>query len=516
MIYLQTLHITSGYKLLQDFRLDFQELPLEGYGIGTEWLTVLLGNNGSGKSSVLEAITYIFRGAHEQYLHDGLPEIPFDFQLRYLISATTEEWVTLPSELAAFPLPLPKEAKEFQTRYADVLVTGQRVSDGYIITIEEAIGAGEAGEVVWEPVHEEPRVRELLPSLVIYYSGVSESILNIYRAFERSVLNESRISATDTSLMEATALPLYYLQAADVGLLLAALFSFEFNAELDDFLEYTMRMQKPEQAAVIIVIRPPSYGNKKGRDYYNGWKSEGVLGAFLDQLRDKVTFVSPTIGQDAYTLHFNLSDWYKLREAYTSERELLALLLLLKANNMVVGAGINFMRDGLTLSDEDLSEGEQQLLVVRALAELLVLNNEGTLLLFDEPDTFLHPKWQQEFFKVLEPFAGRASCIVTTHSPILLTHLKTGNLVRMEGGKAQRLPGSPYGQRYADTLMDYMGLGSRPPVQDAAVEKVFTLLEAEDVNIAAVKRALQELRELVGADDPEVQRAETLLAFWEN
>lgn len=222
------------------------------------------------------------------------------------------------------------------------------------------------------------------------------------------------------------------------------------------------------------------------------------------------------IGQDAYTLHFNLSDWYKMREAYTSERELLALLLLLKANNMVVGAGVHFVRDELILSDEGLSEGERQLLVVRALAELLVLNNEGTLLLFDEPDTFLHPKWQQEFFKVLEPFAERASCIVTTHSPILLTHLKTGNLVRMEDGQAQRLPGSPYGQRYADTLTDYMGLGSRPPEQEAVVEKVFTLLEEEDVNVAAVEKALKELRELVGADDPDVQRAETLLAFWGN
>ena len=435
-----------------------------------------------------------------------------------MVRNTTEGWAMLPPEAALLPLPMPLELPSLDTRYTDVLVVGSATTGTYILTVEELVGQDGAGGMVWEPVFEEPRIRELLPTLVVYYAGVSESILNIYRAFEQSVLNESRISATDTSLSEATALPLYYLQAADIGLLLAALYSFEFNTELDEFLEYTMRMQKPESVAVIIMIRPPSYGNKKGRDYYNGWKSEGVLGSFLDQLRDKVTFMSPMIDQDAYTLHFNLSDWYKLREAYTSERELLALLLLLKANNMVVGAGVHFVRDDLTLSDEDLSEGEQQLLVVRALAELLVLNNEGTLLLFDEPDTFLHPKWQQAFFKVLEPFAERASCIVTTHSPILLTHLETGNLVRMEGGKAKRLPGSPYGQRYADTLTDYMGLGNRPPEQENAVNRVLALLEADDPNLVEAEKALDALRQMegVGVNDPDVMRAETMLAFWKH
>ena len=84
MIYLQSLHITSSYKLLKDFKLDFQDLKPEGYSYGLEWLTVLLGNNGSGKSSVLEAITYIFRGLHEFYLHDKEAQIPFDFQLTYM------------------------------------------------------------------------------------------------------------------------------------------------------------------------------------------------------------------------------------------------------------------------------------------------------------------------------------------------------------------------------------------------------------------------------------------------
>lgn len=105
--------------------------------------------------------------------------------------------------------------------------------------------------------------------------------------------------------------------------------------------------------------------------------------------------------------------------------------------------------------------------------------------------------------------------MVTTHSPILLTHLREGNLISLDKGKAQRLPGTPYGQRYADTLSDYMGLGTRPPEQEAAVSDVFDLLEAEDLDVPAAEEALTKLRELVGADDPDVQRAETMLNFWQ-
>ena len=71
MIELTKLKILSGFKNLKDLDINFKQ------GLDTY---VLIGNNGSGKSSILEALSYIFG-----WLYNPEGTISFDFGLTYKI-----------------------------------------------------------------------------------------------------------------------------------------------------------------------------------------------------------------------------------------------------------------------------------------------------------------------------------------------------------------------------------------------------------------------------------------------
>jgi predicted ATP-dependent endonuclease of OLD family len=68
---LQKLNIKSRFKNLENFEIDFST---------KEGITVLIGNNGSGKSNILEAISSIFAG-----LYDSKYTPIFNYELIYII-----------------------------------------------------------------------------------------------------------------------------------------------------------------------------------------------------------------------------------------------------------------------------------------------------------------------------------------------------------------------------------------------------------------------------------------------
>ena len=64
-----SLHI-KGYKNIQDLPLDFSN---------KDGITLLIGNNGAGKSNIVEAISSIFAGLYNNKLHKP----NFDYALIY-------------------------------------------------------------------------------------------------------------------------------------------------------------------------------------------------------------------------------------------------------------------------------------------------------------------------------------------------------------------------------------------------------------------------------------------------
>ena len=64
------------YKILQDFSIDF-----------TSNLSVLIGENGSGKSSIIECLAYIFGHLHKYFvLNDKTAEFIDGYKINYTIN----------------------------------------------------------------------------------------------------------------------------------------------------------------------------------------------------------------------------------------------------------------------------------------------------------------------------------------------------------------------------------------------------------------------------------------------
>jgi predicted ATPase len=76
------------------------------------------------------------------------------------------------------------------------------------------------------------------------------------------------------------------------------------------------------------------------------------------------------------------------------------------------------------ISFRQLSEGEQQLLTVLGLMRLT--KEEETLFLLDEPDTHLNPIWKLRYFDDIKNVIGHSSSqiLVTTHDPLMIGGLK--------------------------------------------------------------------------------------------
>jgi len=74
----------------------------------------------------------------------------------------------------------------------------------------------------------------------------------------------------------------------------------------------------------------------------------------------------------------------------------------------------------------DLSHGEKQLFYQAVYLNNLKLQN--SIIMVDEPETSLHPSWQQAILKRYQKLGKNNQIIVATHSPFLIASVKPENL----------------------------------------------------------------------------------------
>jgi len=82
---------------------------------------------------------------------------------------------------------------------------------------------------------------------------------------------------------------------------------------------------------------------------------------------------------------------------------------------------------GEKITIENLSSGEQQLYA--RVVSLMILNPHNSIVLIDEPEIALHPKWQIEIMKIYANIGENNQFIVTTHSPFIISQTHYLNLI---------------------------------------------------------------------------------------
>ncbi len=91
-----------------------------------------------------------------------------------------------------------------------------------------------------------------------------------------------------------------------------------------------------------------------------------------------------------------------------------------------------------------------------------ILTETPGVVLIDEVDLHLHPKWQQRVLADLLSIFPKIQFIVTTHAPEVINSVHSENLVILEDCQAERADSQIYGKDVSSVLKEIMGVSERP------------------------------------------------------
>jgi predicted ATP-binding protein involved in virulence len=172
----------------------------------------------------------------------------------------------------------------------------------------------------------------------------------------------------------------------------------------------------------------------------------------------------------------------------------------------------------------NLSDGQRIMLtligdVVRRVVMLnphlgeKALRETPGIVLIDELDLHLHPKWQRRVIHDLKKTFPRVQFVATTHSPQLIGEARPEEIRILENGGVFR-PERSFGVDSSEILEEVMKSSRRNIEIDQLLKDLSELIDREDIGRAREVLSQVELR--LGAKDPEVTGANTLINLLES
>lgn len=414
------------YKNLIDFTVDFES----GKG-----LSILIGNNGSGKSNVLEAISGIFVNAYSaKAIHK------FVYSLTYEIKG--------------------KEVKLEQTIYRC-----QYYVDGKVIAVKELA------------------LRGLLPTNVIaLYSGEDKRWWhNYYEPFYLKFTRDINAGTSNTLSPKMYYINKYYW---DIALL-----SLVYSTAEDDkqFLKETIGRdtvdhillfytQNVERHCKSELLKSFLQSVNLFSEHSKGPDGEPV---YLYAMTKESIF--DTYGVRAFEDFAAMKNFYMFADAkflnnkpeefnYYEKQLFDYFVQAYMPKGKKVIKNIELIYNGF--SAKDLSEGEKKLILIRSVLSFVA--DENSLILFDEPDANIHEGRKQQIYNLFAEYCKfDRQMVVATHSPILAQLAKEKELLmlELENGKSTILTDEKIEKikKLSGTSWDVIGQGmmlrsSRPLV----------------------------------------------------
>ena len=162
---------------------------------------------------------------------------------------------------------------------------------------------------------------------------------------------------------------------------------------------------------------------------------------------------------------------------------------------------------GKKLGINELSSGEKQLFL-RTLA-IKMLEPENSIIMIDEPELSLHPKWQQKIVDVYRKIGRNNQIILATHSPHILGSVEKENIILLEkneNGIVEVKTGDEFGNSYGQTtgriLEDIMGLETdRNPSVNNLLNLVKEMVKNDNYENSEFKEKYTKIKDILGEDD---------------
>lgn len=365
--------IKSAWKNLEGFSVNFSE---------DRDVAVIIGQNGSSKSNLLEALIRVFRDI------DLEEPSPFAYAIDYYMNGSQ---VHIEAEIE-------RNAK------AEV--------DGKIISAIKL-------RADWIPRY-----------IVGYYSGSSDRFEELFQHHDKLALDDALAKKTGETLTFRR-----FICARPVhGLFALLAFYLRKDNDITNFLKDFPRIEGFD--STLLILHKPDWA-KKGAKAENFWGAKGPVRDLLDSFKRHslapFTHIVPKDfrhrgKRELMYLHLpDISSLHALAAEYGSDpRIFFQALDTMRLSNLIADFRVRVRVVGASnaIHTRQLSEGEQQLLTVLGLMKFT--QDAGSLYLLDEPDTHLNPAWGLEYLSRLRKIGGidrDSHTILTTHDPLLVAGL---------------------------------------------------------------------------------------------
>lgn len=455
------------FKNLKDFNCIFS-------GSNT---AAFIGNNGSGKSNLLEVITRAFSNAQNKACSKPLPLIypGAKPEVRECVIEYSVENVnyTLQYNCGMEELPLTTEPDS----WPEIRETVEIWNGNKKLSKSELPNA-------------------LPETVLIYYAGETQRQRGIAETTYDTFYERRLIRAKTSDLPGLRFIDCY--DTGDLTLLLAAASAYKGNY-YNELLELIGCDQIAPKFSVIL--RRPQKG-KGAADTY--WGATGFIKYFLDDLRK---YVSAT--RDSGTQYFMFFDDADiLKRTSVDELDLFAKLKVLKYYGYLEHIGIEFIKqNGAHFSSLRLSEGEKQLSLLHLLLSFSA--NKKCLYLFDEFDAYLHPGWQRNFVNMVRSIDFEGQLIFTTHSPVSLTKMEKEEIKILVDGDVYEPNRDTYNRDVSDILTELMDVSRRPKDVEDLIKKFKQAVYFRKKEKAS--SYYEKLRAIISQDDPFLLQADALM-----
>ena len=170
-----------------------------------------------------------------------------------------------------------------------------------------------------------------------------------------------------------------------------------------------------------------------------------------------------------------------------------------------------------TLNVSQLSQGEKSLMaLVGDIARRLAMMNPKLnnplhgkgIILIDEIDMHLHPQWQRSIIQRLQTTFPNCQFILTTHSPLVISDTQTILVYDLDGQEVNALP-SLYGQDANTVLLQYMDTSYRNPEVAEQIIQAMDAIQNNDFELA--NQLIQTLKLELGESQLDVMRLVAML-----
>lgn len=426
------------YKNLENFECVFSDSNISAF----------IGNNGSGKSNLLEVITEVFSIA-KKYCEDNLYSI------------------IVPPEIQGCEIEYEKDGVQYVLKYSKPTVI--------------LYCAG-------KPLSKQKTNDALPESIMVYYAG--ETVRQARTAAETldGKYNHRLKNADNDSFPGYKYIDYYSVDDLSLLLLTAAVYKGEYYEKLLQLLK--CKSIVPE---INIMLQNPKGKKQANADTY--WGAKGFVQSFLDTLRRYVSKTQNLLSY--YSMHFEEIESFK--NTSKSESEFFAKLKALKNANYLHWIMLELRRDeGEKFTFDMLSEGEKQLALLFLLTTFTA--EDDCLYIFDEFDAYLHLNWQRQISKMLSEIQVAGQIIFTTHSPATISQIRSKDLYVMKNGQAIYPESETFNRALDEIMLEHMGITMREPMVEILYDEFKQ--SVADENKEKAELIMAKLLEFLDANDP--------------